>query len=96
MLNAVHVDADRDVSGLVAHVRPVTNLHDQGVQEDDRVERIQRSLLPSQDLVQNLVGDRRDRLSTNLGADRGDQVMFDIADRHPAGIQRHDHVIEPT
>jgi hypothetical protein len=36
----------------------------------------------------------RRRLPRQFGADRGHQVMLDIADRHPARIQADDHVVE--
>ncbi|GFG54799.1 hypothetical protein MAGR_62400 [Mycolicibacterium agri] len=35
-------------------------------------------------------------VSCEFGADRGGQMMLYIADRHPAGIKRDDHVIEPA
>ena len=31
-----------------------------------------------------------------LGADRRREMMTDVADRHPAGVQRHDHRVEPV
>ena len=96
VLDAVHVDADGDVRGLVAHVRAVADLHDQRVEVDHRVERFERPALPGQHLLEDLVGDLADRLVGQLGAQRGAQVVLDVADRHPAGIEADDHVVEPT
>ena len=96
MLDAVPVDADRDMRGLVPHMRAVTDLHHQCVQIDDRIEGIQRPALPNEDLGEDLVGDLGDRFVAEFGANSRDQMMLNIADRHPAGIKRNDHVIEAT
>ena len=74
----------------------VADLDHDRVEVDDRVEGIQRATLPRQHLLGDLVGDLRDRLPADLGADRGHQVMLDIALRHPAGIQGDDHPIQTT
>ena len=94
MLNAVHIHPDGDVGGLVAHVSTVFDLDHQSVQIDHRIQRLQRPPLPGQDLLADLVGDLGDRLMRQFGADRGDQVVLDVAQRHPAGIQADDHLIE--
>ena len=91
--DAVRVDTDSEMSGLVAHVPAVTDLDDNRVEEDHRIERLQRPLLPAQDLLADLVGDLRDRLVADLGADRGGEMVLDITQRHAAGIERDDHAI---
>src|ERR1700709_119497 len=88
---AVYIDADGDVSGLVADLMTVANLDHQRVQIDDRIHRIQGPALPFQNLVQDGVGDFADRLPRDFGPDRGGQMMLDIADRHSAGIKADDH-----
>lgn len=93
VLDAVHVDADGDVRGPVGHVRAVADLHHQRVEVDDRVERLQRAGLPGGDLLEHGVGDLADRLVRQVGAQRRDQVVLDVADRHPAGVQADDHVL---
>src|SRR5690606_6044111 len=94
MLDPVHVDADGDVRGLVAHMPAIADLHDQRVEVDHRVERLERPLLPGQDLVADLLDDVRDRLVRQVRADRRSQVVLDIADRHPAGVERDDHLVQ--
>lgn len=84
VLDALHVDADGEMGGLVAHVPAVTDLDDDRVEEDHRIERLQRPLLPDQDLLADLVDDLRDRLVADLGADRGGEMVLDITRRHRA------------
>ena len=91
--DALHVDADGEIGGLVAHVPAVTDLDDDRVEEDHRIERLQRPLLPDQDLLADLVDDLQDRLVADLGADRGGEMVLDITQRHTAGIERDDHAI---
>lgn len=47
------------------------------------VERLERTGLPGEDLVGDLVGDLRDRLMAQLGADHRGEVVLDVADDHP-------------
>lgn len=62
VFDALHIDADGDVRGLVADMPAVTDLDHQSVQVDHRVERLQRPALPLQHLVGDLLGNVRDRL----------------------------------
>jgi hypothetical protein len=50
--------------------------------------------LPHQHLFGDLVGDLGDGLMGQFGADRGDQMVLNITQRHAAGIQADDHLIE--
>jgi hypothetical protein len=61
---------DGDVRGLVAHVRAVADLDHQGVEVDDRVERLQGPGLPGHHLLGDGLGDLADRLVGQLGAER--------------------------
>jgi hypothetical protein len=72
----------------------VADLDHQSVEIDDRIERFQRPALPGHHLVADLIDDLRQRLAADLGADRGGQVVLDVTQRHPAGVQRDDHLIE--
>jgi hypothetical protein len=96
VFDTVHVHPDRDVSGLVANVCAIADLHHDRVEIDHRIERFKRATLPGQDFVEDLVGDLGDGLAADLGADRGRQVMLDIAHGHPARVQRDDHVVQTT
>src|SRR5699024_1516739 len=94
VFDAVHVHAHGDVSGLVPHVGSVADLDHDRVQVDHRIQRVQRTRLPGQYLLSDLVGDVADRLVGQLGADRGHEMVLDVADGHPAGIQRDDHLVQ--
>ena len=87
VLHPVGVDPDRDVGGLVADLVAVADLHHQRVEVDDRIDRLQRPRLPRLHLRGDRLGDVGDRLVGQLGAERGQQMMLDVADRHPLRIQ---------
>ena len=96
MLDPLEVDTDGDVGRLVTHVAAVTDLDHDGVEVDHRIQRLQRTLLPGEDLLSDGVDDLRDRLMGQLGADRRGEVMADVTDRHAAGVERHDDRVEPV
>src|SRR5699024_10565483 len=75
---------------------PVSDLHDESVEVDDRVERLQRPRLPRQHLIKDLVSDLADRLVAQLAADDDRQVMLDVADGHAAGVEAYDHLVQPA
>src|SRR5680860_1711479 len=91
---AVGVDTDGDVRGLVPHRVRVLDLHHQRVEVDDRIERVQRPGLPLLELLGDRLGDVGDRLVGQVGAQRPSQVVTDVAHRHPARIQRDDHLVQ--
>lgn len=62
-MNAVHVDADREVRGLGAHVLAVVDLHDESVEVDHRIGRFHRPVLSGEDFVGDLIDDLRERLA---------------------------------
>jgi hypothetical protein len=94
VLDPVQVDPDGDVGGLVADLVTVADLHHQRIQVDDRVDLLQRPGLPGLDLVGHRVGDLGDGVVGQLGAQRAGQMVLDVPDRHPAGIQRDDHLVQ--
>jgi len=94
VFDAVGVDADRDVRRLVAHVRPVADLDDERVEVEHRVELLQRPGLPGFDPLEHRIGDFADRLAGQLGAQRALQVGLDVADRHPAGVEADDLLVQ--
>jgi len=91
---AVEVDADRHVAGLVADGAAVADLHDQRVEEQDRVDVLERSCLPLPDVVEHGVGDPRDQVVADLDAVQLGQVRLDVAHAHPAPVQRDDLIVE--
>jgi hypothetical protein len=58
-------------------------LHHPRVEIDNRVERLERARLPRLDLLQDCVGDVGDHLGGQFGAQRGSEVVLDVADRPP-------------
>ena len=96
VLDPVQVDPDGEVRGPVADVRPVADLDHERVQVQHRVERLQRAGLPRGDLLGDGLGDLADGLVGQLRAERGREVVLDVADRHPARVQADDHVLEPA
>ena len=87
---AVEVDADRDVDRPVGDLR-AAHLDHQAVDQQHRVERVERPALPGDHLVDDLVGDLRDRLPRDLGPVDLEQVLLDVPGRQPLRVQR-DHV----
>jgi hypothetical protein len=60
------IDAHGDVSGLVAGMSTVLDLHDHRVEVDHRVQRFQRPALPGENLIGDLIDDLGDRLMGNV------------------------------
>ena len=87
---AVEVDADRDVDRPVRDLR-APDLDHQAVDQQHRVERIERPALPGDHLLDDLVGDLRDRLPRHLRPVDLEQVLLDVARRQALRVQR-DHV----
>ena len=94
VLDPVEVDPDSDVGGAIADLVAVADLHHQRVEVDDRVDLLKRPGLPRLDLLERRVGDLRDRLVGELGAQRALQMVADVAHGHPARVQRDDHLVE--
>ena len=94
LLGAVGADAERDVDGLVAHRALVADLDPQRVEEDQRVERLERPVLPLGDLVEHGVGHRADQVGRDLDAVELAQVALDLAGAHAAGVHGDDLVVE--
>ena len=72
----------------------IADLDHDRVEVDHRVEGVEFSVLPLDHLVGDFLGDLADRLVRQLGPERGDQMMLDIADGHPAGVKRDDHRVQ--
>jgi hypothetical protein len=93
LLSAVAVDADRHIDRPVGH-HPVADLHHQRIDEDHRVDAVQRPGLPLRELVHHRVSDPGDQVRGHLHAVDLAQVRADVAGGHPARIQRDDPLIE--
>ena len=60
-LVAAQVNAQGQVDRLVPYAAAITHLDEQGIQEQDRIDRVQRPRLPGQGLVGHGVGDPGDQ-----------------------------------
>ena len=92
---AVEVDAQRHVARLVSDRMPVADLHDQRVEVDDRVDALQRPVLPRLRVGEHRVGDLRDQIRRDLGAVDLREVPLDLADRQTAGVEADHTIVEP-
>jgi hypothetical protein len=68
LLGPVRADAKGDVHGLVADRALVADLDPEGVQEDQRVDRLERTVLPFGDLVEDRIRHRADQVGRDLDA----------------------------
>ena len=93
---AVAGDPEREVAGEVAHRAVLAHLHAQRVEVDDRVDRLQRPRAPRLDVLQDRIGDARDRVAADLDAVELGQVRRDVADRHPAGVEPEDLLVQAS
>src|SRR4051812_39028698 len=87
-------DAEREVAGSALYRPALADLQHQRVEEDDRVDVIERALLPLADVVHDGVGDAADQVAADLDAVDLGQVRLDVARREPARVEREDLVVE--
>jgi len=73
----------------------VADLDDQRVEVDDRVDALQRPVLPRLGVGEDRVGDLGDQVRGDLGAVDLGQVPLDLADRQTAGIQADHAIVKP-
>ena len=88
-------DAEREVAGPALHRAALADLEHQRVEEDDRVDVVQRPLLPLADVVHHRVGDAADQVAADLDPVDLGQVRLDVAGRQAARVEREDLVVEP-
>ena len=88
------VTPEREVAGAALHRPALADLQHQRVEEDDRVDVLQRPLLPLADVVHDRVGDAADQVAADLDAVDLGQVRLDVARRQPARVEREDLVVE--
>jgi hypothetical protein len=87
-------DADGGVDGPVGDL-PVPDLHHDGVDEDRRIDLIERPAAPGLHLLDHLVGDPRDRLLAHRRAVDLGEVRADLPGGQALGIQRQHDLIDP-
>lgn len=84
---AVQIDAYGHVDGSVGDLGVADLDHDR-VDQQHRVEPIQRPVLPREHVLDNRVGDLGDRLSADLSAIELEQMRLDVTRREPLGVER--------
>ena len=94
LLGAIGADAQRDADRLVANHVLVADLDLDRVEEDQRVNRIKRPLLPSRNLIEHGVGHRADQIGRDVDAVQIVQVPGDLAGAHTPRVHRHDLLVE--
>ena len=92
---AVDGDPERQVAGAALHRPVLADLQHQRVEEDHRVDVLQRPLRPRADVVHDRVGDLADQLAADLHPVDLLQVRLDVPRRQATRVQREDLVVEP-
>ena len=72
----------------------VADLHVDGVDEDHRIDGVEGPVLPFGHALEDLVGDRGDRLPGHVGAVDLGQVRLDLAGGQALRGQRDDHLVD--
>src|SRR5829696_7833923 len=94
VLGAVRLDAEGDVDCLVADHALVSDLDPHCVEEDERVTRLQWTVLPFRHGLQNRVRHRRDQIGGDLEPIELHEVALNLPRGHAARIHRHDLLVE--
>ena len=91
---ALEIDPDRDIDGTVGDLR-AADLDDQAVDQEHRIERVERPALPGQHVLDDEIGDLTDRLTRDLGAVDLLQMLLDLARRQAFRVERDDVARQP-
>src|SRR3954462_986518 len=91
---AVAGHAEREVAGAALDRAVLPDLHEHGVEVDDRIDAVQRPGAPRGDVLQDGVGDAADRVAPDVDAVELGQVGADVADGHAAGVEAQDLVVQ--
>src|SRR3546814_5711269 len=87
---AIGADAERDMEGLVADHAFIPDLDPDRVEEDQRINRVKRPLLPGGDLVEDRIGHRADQIGRDVDTVQIAQVPADLTRAHAPSVHRHD------
>ena len=93
-LVAAQVNAQGQIDRLVPYGAAVTYLDEQGIQEQDRIDRVQGPRLPGQGLVGYGVGDPRDQFGRDGHPVEIFDMALDISGAHAPCVHGDDLVVE--
>ena len=93
---ALDGDAQREIAGAALHAPALANLQHQAVEEDHRIDVLQRPLLPRADVLDDRVGDAADQVVADLDAVELGQVRLDVTNAHPARVHRDDLLVKAS
>src|SRR5690606_17802773 len=93
LLLAFHVDAERQVHGLVDNALVLANFQDNAVEVDDRVDRVNGAILPLYDGVEYAVGDLGNQRCRDIGIVHFLEGRNDVTGAHALRVERQDLVI---
>src|SRR5690554_1139816 len=90
----VEVQSEGEVNRLAPHLPVLSHLHRERVEPDDRVEGLQRAVLPGYDLFEHRGGHVRDERGRDLGVIEFLKMPLDLTGGHATRIEGDDLVIE--
>ena len=79
---------------LVANHPFVSDLDPERIEEDERINRIERPLLPGRHFIEYGIGHRADQIGRDIDAVKIMQMSHDLARAHAARVHRDDLLIE--
>ena len=88
LLLTVEPDAQGNIDGLVADHAFVADLDPQGVEENQRIEVLERPVLPFRHLVEDVLGDRADQLGRDVDAVDLVEMAADLPEAASAAAPR--------
>jgi hypothetical protein len=92
----IHSHAEREIARPTLDAAAIADLEHQRIKEDDRIDVLQRSLLPRPGIIHDRVSDPTDQIPADLDTvDLGD-VRLDIPRRQTPGVQSEDLVVNPS
>src|SRR5271167_1020349 len=91
---ALSVQRQRDIDRLVLDEAFIPNFNAQRVEENNRIDGIERSILPVPDLLQNGIGDAADKIRGYIDAIELRQMPLDLAHRHAARVKAQNLIVK--
>ena len=93
---AGRIEGKRHIHGLVLDDALVADFDPQSIEENDRIDRIERPVLPVPDFFEDGIGDPADQIWRDIDAVELGQMALDLANRHAAGVEAQNLIVEPV